>query len=82
MQRKAEERSQMTELDEITVLAHAKALAAQEGYTWELDFFSASGQQRAPVRGQHFLSKDRQEEYLERAREELRKEAGNNQTPA
>jgi hypothetical protein len=65
----------LAELHEIAVLAHAKALAAQDGFTWEFDF-SAPSQQRAPLRGQRFLSKGRQEEYLERAREELRKEAG------
>jgi hypothetical protein len=66
----------MTKFDEAAILARAKALAKGDGFIWELDF-GALGTPRAPLRGQHFLSKDRQEEYLERARLELRKEAGN-----
>jgi hypothetical protein len=30
----------MAEMDEATVLAHGKALAAQDGFTWEIDFNS------------------------------------------
>ena len=62
--------------DKAAVLERAKALADGDGFTWELDF-GAPGVPRAKLRGQHFLSKDRQEEYLERARAELRKAAGN-----
>jgi hypothetical protein len=61
----------MAEPDEATVLERAKARAAQDGFTWELDLFSPSAI-RAPLRGQHFLSEDRRQEYLERARAELR----------
>ena len=61
----------MAELDEAAVLSRGKALAAEDGFTWELDFTV-----RTPLRGQHFLSEDRRQEYLERARAELRKEAG------
>ena len=64
----------MAELDETAVLARAKEIAAQDGFTWEFDF-SAPNQQRGPLRRQHFLSRDQQEEYLERARAELREDA-------
>jgi hypothetical protein len=63
--------------NEAAVLKRAKACAAQDGFTWEFNFTSAS-EVRAPLRGQHFLSEDRRQEYLERARGELRKEAGGN----
>ena len=66
----------MTEFDEEAVLSRGKALAAQDGFTWELDF-SVPSAQRAPLRRQHFLSEDRRQEYLELARAELRKEVGN-----
>lgn len=62
----------MAELGKAAVLERARELATEDGFTWEFDF-GATGAQRAPLRGQHFLSKDRQEEYLERARAELRK---------
>jgi hypothetical protein len=65
----------MAKLDEAAVLKRGKELAAQDGFTWELDFTVPSAQ-RTPLRGQHFLSEDRRQEYLERARAELRKEAG------
>ena len=66
----------MAELGEAAVLTRAKALAAQDGFTWELDF-GMPGALGAPLRGRHFLSKESQHEYLERARVELRKEASN-----
>ena len=53
--------------DEPAILARAKALAAKDGFTWELTF-SASAEPRAKLRHQHFLSKDRQQDYLERAK--------------
>ena len=62
----------MAEPDEAAVLERAKALAKEDGFTWELNF-GVAGVPR--IRGQHFLSKDRQQEYLERARVELRTEA-------
>jgi hypothetical protein len=55
----------MAEVDEAAVLTRAEA--AEEGFTWQLDF-------DAP--GQHFLSQDRCMEYLARARDQFRKEAG------
>jgi hypothetical protein len=64
----------MAEPDKAAVLERAKALANEDGFTWELDY-GAIG--RAKLRSQRFLSKDRQEEYLERARADLRKEASN-----
>jgi hypothetical protein len=66
----------MAEHDNAAVLERAKALANDDGFAWELDFGEA-GLPRAKLRGQHFLSEDRQEEYLERARLELRKEVSN-----
>jgi len=65
----------MAELDEAAVLSRGKALAAEDGFTWELDYTAPSAQ-RTPLRRQHSLSEDRRQEYLERARAELRKEAG------
>jgi hypothetical protein len=69
-------RKSMGEHDNAAVLKRAKAIANDDGFAWELDF-GEPGLPRAKVRGQHFLSKDRQEEYLERARLELRKEVSN-----
>jgi hypothetical protein len=66
----------MAEPDEAAVLERAKALAKEDGFTWELDF-EVPGALRTPLRSQHFLSRDRQQEYLERARIELRKETSN-----
>jgi hypothetical protein len=66
----------MAEHDNAAVLERAKVLADDDGFTWELNF-GAVGAQGAKLRGQHFLSKDRQEGYLERARLELRKEVSN-----
>jgi hypothetical protein len=53
--------------EEAAILARAKALAAEDGFTWELNF-SAPAAPRAKLRHQHFLSKDRQQNYLERAK--------------
>jgi hypothetical protein len=53
--------------EEAAILARAKALAAEDGFTWELNF-TPSTAPRAKLRHQHFLSKDRQEDYLERAK--------------
>jgi hypothetical protein len=66
----------MAQPDEMTVLERAKVLAKEDGFTWELDF-GAPNTPRAKLRHQHFLSKDRQQEYLERARTELREAASN-----
>jgi hypothetical protein len=66
----------MAKFDEAAILARAKALAKEDGFTWELDF-GALGTPRAPLRGRHFLSEDRQQEYLERARSDLRQETSN-----
>jgi hypothetical protein len=60
----------MAQADDAAVLARAKALANEDGFEWELDF-GALGVRGAKLRGQHFLSKDRQQEYLERARAEF-----------
>jgi hypothetical protein len=65
----------MVGLDETAVLRWAKAVAAQDGFTWELDF-AASDALRVPLRGQRFLSEDRGQEYLAQARSELGKETG------
>jgi hypothetical protein len=61
--------------DEAIILKRAKAIAAEEGFSWELDF-SVPSHERAPLRGQHFLSEDRRQEYLARARAEVCKEDG------
>ena len=59
----------MARIDEAAALSRGKALAAQDGFTWELD-------SAASTRGKHFLSEDRRQEYLARARTELGKETG------
>jgi hypothetical protein len=43
------------------------------GFTWELDLTVPSGE-RPSLRRQRFISEDRRQEYLARARNELRKE--------
>jgi hypothetical protein len=73
--RKATEHRKMAEPNEVAVLKRAKAAAEQDGLTWEFNFGSP-GASGIPRRGQHFLSENRRQEYLERARAELRKEAG------
>jgi hypothetical protein len=65
----------MAEPDEATVLKRAKAAAEQGGFTWEFSFGSR-GAAGIPRKGQHFLSEERRQQYLERARVELRKEGG------
>jgi hypothetical protein len=65
----------MAELDEAVVLGHAKALAAQDGFTWEIDFNSPR-EGGTSFRGLHFLSEERRQEYLARARAELLQETG------
>jgi hypothetical protein len=64
------------EPDEAAVLARAKALAKEDGFTWEFDV-GVPGALRPPLRHQRFLSRDRQLEYVERARAELRRAAMN-----
>jgi hypothetical protein len=57
----------MARIDEAAALSRGKALAAQDGFTWELDCGTST-------RGKHFLSEDSRQEYLTRARAELNKE--------
>ena len=63
----------MVEPNDAVVLKRAKAAAEQDGFTWEFGMPGAFG---APLRRQHFLSEERRQQYLERARADLRKEAG------
>ena len=65
----------MALIDEAAVLSHAKALAAQDGFTWELDL-SVSRKGRYKFRGLQFLSETRRQGYLARARAELLDEPG------
>ena len=60
----------MAWIDEAAVLSHGKALAAQDGFTWDIDFSVLRGE-RTPFRGLRFLSEARRQEYLARARAEL-----------
>ena len=53
--------------EEAAILARAKALAAEDGFTWEFNF-GATAAPRAKLRHQHFLSKNRQQAYLQRAK--------------
>jgi hypothetical protein len=66
----------MAEIDEAAVLSHAKALAAQDGFTWEINFDSPR-EGGSSFRGLHFLSEERRQEYRARARAKLLQEAGN-----
>ena len=63
-------RPKLTEIDEAAVLNHGKALAARDGFTWEIDFNSPP-EGRPSFRGMHFLSEERRQAYLARARVEL-----------
>jgi hypothetical protein len=63
----------MADIDEAAVLSHGKALAARDGFTWEINF-GAPREGATSFRGLHFLSEDRRQEYLVRARAELREE--------
>jgi hypothetical protein len=65
----------MAEPNEAAVLKRAKAAAEQGGFTWEFNF-DDPGTRGTPLKGQRFLSEERRQEYLERARAELRKETG------
>ena len=65
----------MAEPNEAAVLKRAKAAAEQDGFTWEFNF-GDPGARGIPPKSQHFLSEERRQEYLERARVELRKEVG------
>ena len=65
----------MAEPNEAAVLKLAKAAAERDGFTWEFNFGSP-GAVGIPLRGQHFLSEERRQEYLARARAELCKETG------
>jgi hypothetical protein len=65
----------MADIDDAAVLIHGKALAARDGFTWEIDFNSPR-EGRTSFRGLHFLSEKRRQEYLARARTELREETG------
>lgn len=60
----------MADTDFAAILRRGKALAAQDGFTWEIDF-SAPREGRTSFRGMRFLSEDRRQEYLARARAEL-----------
>ena len=53
--------------EEAAILARAKALAAEDGFTWEFNF-GAPAAPRAKLRHQRFLSKDQQQHYLARAK--------------
>jgi len=61
----------MPEPDETAVEKQAIELAEKDGFAWQLDFKPVIP--RAPIRPQRFLSDDRRQEYLARARAPLRK---------
>jgi hypothetical protein len=61
----------MAEIDGDAILARAKSLCAQDGFAWELDFtlpYPPAGH----LRGSHYPSEQRRQQYLARARAELR----------
>ena len=64
----------MAEPNDAVVLKRAKAAAEQDGFTWEFGMPGAFG---APLRRQHFLSTEGQQEYLDRARADLHNEPSN-----
>jgi len=65
----------MAEIDEAAVLIRAKALAAQDGFTWDIDF-SSLPEGGSTFRGLRFLSENRRREYLARVRTELLEQLG------
>jgi hypothetical protein len=65
----------MAWIDEAAVLSHGKALAAQDGFTWDIDLSMSRGG-RPSFKGLHFLSETRRQEYLARARAELLENPG------
>jgi hypothetical protein len=65
----------MVGIDEAAVLIRGKALAAQDGFTWDIDF-NGLREGWAPFRGLRFLSETRRREYLARARAELLEQLG------
>src|SRR5919107_1540699 len=72
-QHKAKEQN-MAHIDEAAVLSHGKALSAQDGFTWDIDF-SVPSEARTRFRGLRFLGEARRQEYLARARAELLQES-------
>jgi hypothetical protein len=64
----------LPELNETSVLRRAKALAEQDGFAWELNYRARNGQ-HAKINLQRYLDDEHRQQYLERARAELRKEA-------
>ena len=64
----------MTEPNEAEVEKHARMLAEQDGYAWELEFKPVV--RYAPIRPKGFLSDDRRQEYRARARAALRATLG------
>jgi hypothetical protein len=61
--------------EEAAILARAKALAKEDGFTLEIDF-NAPREGRVSFRGMHFLNESRRQGYLTRARVELLKKGG------
>lgn len=59
-------------VDDAAVLDRGKALAARDGFTWEIDFSATRGS----FRGLRFLSEERRREYLEKARAEMQSRGG------
>jgi len=64
----------MAETSEAVIERRARQLAEQEGYAWQLEL-----QQMAPgmpSKPQRYLSPERRQQFLETARAQLQKEAG------
>jgi hypothetical protein len=61
----------MPEISDVAVEIRAKALAEQDGFAWELEYGPMTG--GAKTQGQAYLSPERKQQYLDRARADLRK---------
>jgi hypothetical protein len=63
-------------LNETSVRRRAKALAEQDGFAWELNYRAPNGRfAKINLQGQRYLDDEHRQQYLERARAELQKEA-------
>jgi hypothetical protein len=62
----------MPEPDDAAVVKRAKELSEQDGFAWELTYKPVIP--GAPITSQRYLSEGRRDEYLARARDELRQE--------
>jgi len=66
----------MAEISEDVVQKRAKEYAERDGFAWELEYRGPKPYEPIQLRGK-FLSDEQRQQYLDRARAELQKEAEN-----